>query len=100
MRWFFYTLVRLGRMPLPIDELEALERRVVRLTLRKVVAVVMAGLLAPLYFFLNSTHFRPGEWGSKFWVVFGILWLVGIFGAGAAYLWLAYLSHKIRRGRS
>lgn len=86
-------------MSLPKVELEALERRVVRLTPRKVVAVVVAGLLAPLYFILNSTHYRPREWGSKFWVVFGPLWLVGIVGAGVAYLWLAHLSHKIGRGR-
>jgi hypothetical protein len=84
----------------PKTDLEALERRVVRLTPRKVTGVVTMGILAPLYFVLSSTHFRPGEWGRMFWVVFGTLWLVGIFAAGAAYMGLAYLSHKTRPGKS
>lgn len=89
-------------MPMPEtpSEKQALVRRLVRLTPGKVVNLVLLGLLFPIYFSVTSQHFRPGEWGGMFWVVAGILWLLGVLSVSVAYLWFAHLANIAQGNKS
>ena len=68
----------------------------VRLTPVKLVALAVAGLLVPFYFVASSSHFRLGQWGEKFWVVGGILWLVGVLAACVVYIAGTQLLKKVK----
>jgi hypothetical protein len=84
-------------MPQQTNDIEQLGRRLSLLTWRKGAALLVLGLACPLYFVNASPHFRPTQWGLAFWLVTGMLWMVGVFGLGVAYLSLGYLAHLAKR---
>lgn len=67
------------------NKVEGADAKLVRITIPKLLLLAVSGLLFPLSCVVRFEHFRPAEWGDMFWVVGGILWLIGILCAFTAY---------------